>query len=152
MERKTQSAGPMTKKRMEEYYEGFNKQGEKIFSTYYTEDAVFETSWDKKFSGLKNTIKYMEDVAHYGGKIKETLTPLKILIDGDDVAAEFVWEWLLTTACTPRISPFPAKWTILSISLTSNFVIFTFPDSIQNTPVGISPSTKRVSFFLKSRF
>lgn len=90
----SQSASPMTKEKMMEYFESFNKEGdEKTFKKYYTEDAVFKTPWGRTFSGVNNIIKYMEEEAHYYGKIKETLHPGNILIDGDDVAVELKTEF-----------------------------------------------------------
>jgi ketosteroid isomerase-like protein len=89
----TESAGPMTKEKMEEYFRSFNAAGStKTLSTYYTEDAVFKTPWGKVVSGLDNIIKYMDEGAHHGDKIKESLTAKKILIDGDGVAVELETE------------------------------------------------------------
>lgn len=84
----------MDKKTMTEYFESFNTKGdEETFRKYYTEDAVFKTPWGRTFSGVDNIIKYMMEEAHYGGKVKETLKPTKIVIDGDDVAVEILTEF-----------------------------------------------------------
>ena len=94
MSENSQSAGAMTKEKMIEYFESFNKKGEeKTFRDYYTEDAVFKTPWGRAFTGVDNIIKYMVEETHYGGKLKETLQPKKIVIDGDDVAVELVTEF-----------------------------------------------------------
>ena len=94
MEEKLQS-GSVTKKWMEEYFESFNKLGAgKTFAAYFAEDAVFKNPWGREVHGLKNITQYMDEVSHHGDKIKETLTPLKILIDGDAAAVEFVTEML----------------------------------------------------------
>jgi hypothetical protein len=90
---KIQSGGSVIKKWMQEYFESFNKVGAgKTFATYFAEDAVFKNPWGKEFHGRKNIIKYMDEVSHHGDKIKETLTPSNILIDGDAVAVELVTE------------------------------------------------------------
>jgi ketosteroid isomerase-like protein len=90
----TQSAGPMTKEKMEEYFKSFNEAGStKTITEYYTEDAGFKTPWGKDFKGRDNICKYLYEVAHYKDKIKETLMPNKILIDGDDVAVELITQF-----------------------------------------------------------
>jgi predicted ester cyclase len=90
---KKESAGPMTKEKMMTYYDSFNNEGgREAFHTYYTEDCVFKTPWAREISGLENIITYINDLAHRKGKIKETLTPVKILIEGDEVAAELITE------------------------------------------------------------
>jgi hypothetical protein len=84
----------MTKEKMVEYFESFNTKGDEItFKKYYTEDATFKTPWGRTCTGVNNIIKYMEEEAHYSGKIKETLHPQKILIDGDEVAVELLTEF-----------------------------------------------------------
>ena len=94
MEQNSQSANVMTKEKMVEYFESFNKAGEEAtFKKYYTEDATFKTPWGRNFTGVNEIIKYMVEETHYGGKLKETLQPKKILIDGDDVAVELVTEF-----------------------------------------------------------
>jgi hypothetical protein len=93
MEEKLQARGTVTRKWMEEYFESFNKLGAgKTFAAYFAEDAVYKNPWGREVHGLKNIIEYMDDVSHHGDKIRETLTPLKILIDGDSVAVELVAE------------------------------------------------------------
>lgn len=92
MERKIQSEGPMTKEKMAEYFKTCSEKGfEKALSIYYAEDAVFENMVGEEVSGKKNIIKLL-DFAHRGGTIKETLTPIRILVDGDNVAAEILME------------------------------------------------------------
>ena len=94
MENNSQSENVMTKEIMIEYFESFNKEGdEKTFKKYYTEDATFKTPWGRNISGVNDIIRYMADEAHCGGKVKETLQPKKILIDGNDVAVELVTEF-----------------------------------------------------------
>lgn len=92
MERKTQTEGPMTKKKMEEYFQAFSKEGfKKAVTDYFAEDAVLENSLAMEACGKKNIIEMMVST-HRRGTVKETLTPTRILIDGDDVAAELVME------------------------------------------------------------
>jgi ketosteroid isomerase-like protein len=93
MAEKKESAGQMTREKMMEYYDSFNKGGgEEAFYTYYTEDCVFKTPWGREISGLKNAIAYINDVAHRKGKIKETLKPSTIVIEGDVAAVELISE------------------------------------------------------------
>jgi limonene-1,2-epoxide hydrolase len=90
---KLQSA--VTKKWVEEYFKSFNELGAgKTFSARFAEDAIYKNPWGREVHGLKNIVKYMDEVSHHGNKIKETLTPLRILIDGDSVAVELVAEML----------------------------------------------------------
>ena len=94
MNENSKSTGPMTKEKMKEYFDSFNKKGEEItFKKYYTEDAVFITPWGRTVSGVDNIIKYMIEEAHCGGRLKETLKPTKIFIDGDGVAVEIITEF-----------------------------------------------------------
>ena len=91
MEKSKQTEGSMTKKMMEEYFELFNKGGvRKALSTYWAEDAIFENAVAEEYHGRENSIKFMEEVAHAGGIIKEVFTPMKIIVDGDEVAVEIV--------------------------------------------------------------
>ena len=93
MRGKLQSA--VTKKWVEEYFKSFNELGAgKTFAARFAEDAIYKNPWGREVHGLKNIVKYMDEVSHHGNKIKETLTPLRILIDGDSVAVELVAEML----------------------------------------------------------
>jgi ketosteroid isomerase-like protein len=93
MEKKAGSGGFVTKKWMEEYFESFNKFGvAKTFPVYFAEDAVFKTAWEKESHGRENIIKFMREIVHHGDKIKETLMPFNIVIDGDNVAVELLTE------------------------------------------------------------
>jgi ketosteroid isomerase-like protein len=92
MEGTMQSEGPMTKKKLEEYFEVFSKEGYiKAIPTYFAEDAVFENSIGMEACGIENILKLL-DYTHRDGIVKETLTPVTILIDGDGVAVELVME------------------------------------------------------------
>jgi ketosteroid isomerase-like protein len=85
----TKKAGSMTRERMQAYFDSFNTEGAtKTFNEYYTDDIVFKTPWGKEFSGRQNVLDYMNNVAHYKDKIKETMTAKTILIDGEGVAVE----------------------------------------------------------------
>jgi len=49
--------------------------------------------WDRgELISPNDAITYINDLAHRKGKIKETLTPVKIVIEGDEVAAELITE------------------------------------------------------------
>jgi limonene-1,2-epoxide hydrolase len=92
MEENAQSSGTMTKKTMMEYFELFSKEGfEKAISTYFAEDAVFENSIAMEASGKENIINLLK-FTHRGNVVRETLTPVRILMDGNDVAVELVME------------------------------------------------------------
>ena len=96
IEKNKQSSGPMTKEKMMEYFEVFSKEGfEKAISTYFAEDAVFENSIAMEASGKKNIINLLK-FTHRGDVVKETLTPVRILMDGDDAAEELVMEMDVT--------------------------------------------------------
>ena len=92
IEKNKQSSGPMTKEKMIEYFEVFSKEGfEKAISTYFSEDAVFENSIAMEACGKKDIINVLK-FTHRGNVVKETLTPVRILMDGDDAAVELVME------------------------------------------------------------
>ena len=96
IEKNKQLSGPMTKEKMMEYFEVFSKEGfEKAISTYFAEDAVFENSIAMEASGKKNIINLLK-FTHRGDVVKETLTPVRILMDGDDAAVELVMEMDVT--------------------------------------------------------
>ena len=81
---------PMTKEKLKEFYEAFNTKGyEYAALTYFTEDIVYENPGGLEISGRDNVISYMKTV-HRGGAIKETITPVRVLMEGDDVAAQLV--------------------------------------------------------------
>ena len=87
-----QSSGTMTKKTLMEYFDVFSKEGfEKAISTYFAEDAVFENSIAMEASGKQNIINILK-YTHRGDVVRETLTPVRILMDGNDVAVELVME------------------------------------------------------------
>lgn len=92
MERNSQSSGSMTKEKMMEYFEVFSKHGfEKAISTYFAEDAVFENSIAMEACGKQNIINLLK-FTHRGNVVKETLTPVRIIMDDDDAAVELVME------------------------------------------------------------
>lgn len=80
----------MTKERMMEYYEVYNSgDHEKAVSIYYTQDVVFESP-EVKYAGQENVIKFLVE-SHRAG-VKEILRPIRILVDGDNVAVELEME------------------------------------------------------------
>lgn len=80
----------MTKERLKEFYEAFNTKGyEYGVLNYFTEDVVYENPGGFEIIGRDNVINYMKNV-HRGDAIKETITPVKVLMEGDDVAAQLV--------------------------------------------------------------
>lgn len=85
-----QTETPMTKERLKDFYKAFNKKGyEYGVLNYFSEDVVYENPAGLEISGRDNVIKYMIGV-HHGDKIKETITPVRVLIEGVDAAAELV--------------------------------------------------------------
>jgi hypothetical protein len=87
----TKKAGGMTKERMQAYFDSFNIEGAtKAFNEFYTDDIVFKSPWGKVFSGRKNVLDYMNNVAHSKDQVKETMTAKTMLIDGDAVAVEIL--------------------------------------------------------------
>ena len=50
---------------------------------------IYENPGGLEYSGRDNVINYMKGV-HRGDAIKETITPVRVLIDGDVVAAELI--------------------------------------------------------------
>ena len=83
-----QAAG--TKERMREFYQDFSTRGyEHAARTYFTEDVVYENPGGVEYCGRDNVIEYMRKV-HRGNAIIETITPVRMLTDGDTAAAELV--------------------------------------------------------------
>ena len=85
----------MDKAKFLQYIKKFNKGDyRKVFSTYYTEDAIFETP-DVRCEGQESIINFMVK-GHEG--INEVLSVKNILIeDHDRVAAELEAEMHVTT-------------------------------------------------------
>jgi limonene-1,2-epoxide hydrolase len=86
----TATETPMTKEKLLEFYEAFNTKGyEHATLRYFTEDVIYENPGGVEYSGRDSVIAYMRKV-HRGDAIKETITPVRLLSDGENVAAELV--------------------------------------------------------------
>jgi hypothetical protein len=86
----TELETPMTKEKLEEFYNDFSTKGFEYGAlTYFTEDVIYENPGGLEYSGRDNVINYMKGV-HHGDAIKETIIPVRVLIDGDVVAAELI--------------------------------------------------------------
>jgi hypothetical protein len=73
-----------TKEVMAKYYE---KYGTGDYATVpFSKDAVFESVLGR-FEGRENVVKHLIE-GHAGGAVKEKLTPVRILIDGNRAAVE----------------------------------------------------------------
>jgi len=67
------------------YYKDFNASNSgKVLSAYYSDDVVFEFQ-GAKVSGLAEVIGYLDQAWQ---AVRETLTPLNIIVDGDHAAVE----------------------------------------------------------------
>ena len=86
------STVPMSKENMIQYFETYSRDWEEAALTYFTEDIVFENILGEEYSGRENLINFWKKV-HVGKVVKENVTPVRILIDGDDVAAELLIEF-----------------------------------------------------------
>jgi len=85
-----QSETPMTKEKLEEFYKDFSTRGYEYGAlNYFTEDVVYENPGGLEYSGRDNVINYMRGV-HRGDAIKETITPVRVVMDRDVVAAELI--------------------------------------------------------------
>jgi hypothetical protein len=83
----------MDKEQFLQYIEAFNKGDHRaVFSTYYTEDAVFETP-DVVCDGRESIINFIIK-GHTG--VNENISVKNILIEGDRVAAELEAEMQVT--------------------------------------------------------
>ena len=90
MENTESIEGTMSKERMIKFFETFSSKGyEKAVLTFFAEDVRYENVAGIEYSGIQNVINYMRAV-HHGDAVKETITPVRVLIDGDDVAAELL--------------------------------------------------------------
>jgi limonene-1,2-epoxide hydrolase len=89
-EKAEESQTPMTVEKLREFYETFSSKGYEYAALgYFTEDVTYENPGGLEYSGRDNVIDYMKRV-HRGDAIKETITPLRLLTDGENVAAELV--------------------------------------------------------------
>ena len=80
----------MTKEKLKEFYKDFSTKGYEYGAlTYFTEDVIYENPGGLEYSGRDHVIDYMKRV-HRGDAIKETITPVRVLVDGDVVAAELI--------------------------------------------------------------
>lgn len=83
----------MNRGKFSQYIEDFNKGDyREVFSTYYTEDAIFETP-DVRCEGRESIINFMVK-GHEG--INEVLSVKNILIENNRVAAELEAEMHVT--------------------------------------------------------
>ncbi len=70
---------------IEAYYKDFNASNSgEVLSAYYSDDIIFEYQ-DAKVSGKAAVISYLDEAWQ---AVKETLTPLNIVVDGDKAAVE----------------------------------------------------------------
>ena len=70
---------------IEAYYKDFNASNSgEVISAYYSDDVVFEYQ-DDKVSGKEAVISYLDGAWQ---AVRETLTPLNIVVDGDKAAVE----------------------------------------------------------------
>lgn len=92
MKSNTNPEGRVTKEMMMKYFETYSRSWEEAALAYFTEDIVFENIRGEEYSGRKNIIDFWKKV-HIGNVVKEHITPVRILVDGDDVAAEIVIEF-----------------------------------------------------------
>jgi limonene-1,2-epoxide hydrolase len=90
MTKSEQNPAPMTEERLKEFYRDFSTKGyEYAAHTYFTGDVVYENPGGTEYCGRDNVIEYMKKV-HRGDAIKETITPVRVLTDGETAAAELV--------------------------------------------------------------
>jgi hypothetical protein len=83
----------MNKENFLRYIQEFNKGDyRKVFSTYYTKDAIFETP-DIRCEGQESIIDFIVK-GHKG--VQETISVKNILVEGDRVAAELEAEMRVT--------------------------------------------------------
>jgi len=82
----------MNRQEFEEYCNKFSSESEKsdVFDRYYDPDAVFEHPLEGTFKGKKSIVEFWT-AGHKG--IHEVLKPQNVLLDGDQIAAEFLIEW-----------------------------------------------------------
>jgi len=74
-----------TKNLIEAYYKDFNATNSgDVLSAYYSDDVVFEYQGEA-VSGKEAVIKNLDEAWQ---AVKETLTPLNIVVDGDRAAVE----------------------------------------------------------------
>lgn len=70
---------------IEAYYKDFNASNSgEVISAYYSDDVVFEYQGEK-VTGITNVINYLDGAWQ---AVKETLTPLNIIVDGNKAAVE----------------------------------------------------------------
>jgi len=70
---------------IEAYYKDFNASNSgEVISAYYSDDVIFEYQGEKVI-GIKNVINYLDGAWQ---AVKETLTPLNIVVDGNKAAVE----------------------------------------------------------------
>jgi hypothetical protein len=70
---------------IEAYYKDFNASNSgEVISAYYSDDVIFEYQGEKVI-GITNVINYLDGAWQ---AVKETLTPLNIVVDGDRAAVE----------------------------------------------------------------
>ena len=70
---------------IEAYYKDFNASNSgEVISAYYSDDVIFEYQGEKVV-GITNVINYLDGAWQ---AVKETLTPLNIVVDGNKAAVE----------------------------------------------------------------
>ena len=94
----------MNRDEMLEYFELYTEDFEKAVERYYTEDIVFANP-DSVFNGREAILEHFRIVRD---GIKEIFTPLNIVMEGDNIAAELDIE-LLATRDKPDFAAGPLK-------------------------------------------
>jgi hypothetical protein len=70
---------------IEAYYKDFNASNSgDVISAYYSDDVIFEYQGEKVI-GITNVINYLDGAWQ---AVKETITPLNIVVDGNKAAVE----------------------------------------------------------------
>jgi ketosteroid isomerase-like protein len=95
----------MNKEKFFQYINDFNKGDyEKVVSTYYTEDIIFDTA-DYRHEGREEVKKFFIEI-HKG--MEETLRPENVLVEGDRIAVD-MWGDLYFSKDKPEFRLRPMK-------------------------------------------
>lgn len=81
----------MDRQRYAAYLACFNAGDFERFGAYYTDDVVFELGDLRAFHGLDELVAFYKDVR---ARVRETQTPLQVVIDEEGVAAELESEFV----------------------------------------------------------
>jgi hypothetical protein len=88
MESKVHPEALATKDMMRAYFDVFTKDYTKAVHDYFAANALFENSFGEEFCRHKAIMGHFSRNTRHGGLVKEPATPLRILIDGSDMAVE----------------------------------------------------------------